>query len=52
MMGSMWRGQTATFFDQSDGWYYMDDEYPEEGSVGPFRSLAEAEAHAAEAGYQ
>ena len=27
-------------------WYYHDTEYPEEGSVFPFTSLEEAEAHA------
>lgn len=33
------------------GWYYVDDEYPEEGSCGAFAAAAEAIAHAAEAGY-
>jgi hypothetical protein len=33
------------------GWYYWDDEYPEEGVVGAFATREEAEAHAREAGY-
>jgi hypothetical protein len=34
------------------GWYYWDDEYPDEGSVGVFQTREEAEAHAREAGYR
>ena len=28
------------------GWYYYDEEYPEEGSVGPFATREECVAHA------
>ena len=34
------------------GWYYWDEDYTDEGSVGPFGSCHEAEAHAREADYQ
>ena len=34
-----------------EGYYYVDDEYPEEGSVGAFKTLDELRAHAIEAGY-
>lgn len=34
------------------GWYYWDDEYRDEGSVGAFATREECESHAAEAGYQ
>lgn len=34
-----------------DGWYYWEDEYPEEGSTGAFGTKAEAVAHAKDAGY-
>ena len=34
------------------GWYYWDDEYRDEGSVGAFETRVEAEAHAKEAGYR
>jgi hypothetical protein len=30
------------------GYYYVEDEYPEEGSVGAFKTLDEAVAHARE----
>lgn len=33
------------------GWYYLDDEYPDEGSVGAFATREEAEAHAKQCGY-
>ncbi len=33
------------------GWYYVDDEYPDEGSCGAFSTLDEAIAHAREATY-
>jgi hypothetical protein len=33
------------------GWYYYDREYPDEGSVGAFKTREEARKHAAEAGY-
>lgn len=34
------------------GWYYWDDEYRDEGSVGAFLLREEAEAHARAAGYR
>lgn len=34
------------------GWYYVDDEYPEEGSCGAFATREECAAHAAATGYQ
>jgi len=48
---------TATIYlygpDAHDGagYYYVDDEYYDEGSCGAFASIAEARAHAEEAGY-
>lgn len=33
------------------GWYYVDDEYPGEGSVGSFLHLSECIQHAMAAGY-
>ena len=33
------------------GWYYVDDEYRDEGSCGAFKTRFEAEDHAREAGY-
>lgn len=33
------------------GWFYWAEEYPEEGSVGPFNSRAEALSHLAAADY-
>lgn len=35
--------------DKGAGWYYWDQEYPEEGACGPFGSDEEAEAHALKA---
>lgn len=32
------------------GWYYVFDEYPDEGSIGPFDSQAAAATHAIESG--
>ena len=32
------------------GWYYWDEEYPEEGSVGAFDTREECEAHARDEG--
>lgn len=34
------------------GWYYYDQEYQDEGSVGAFATREEAEAHARDAGYR
>ena len=34
------------------GWYYYDESYPDEGSVGPFDTEAEAVKHAEDAGYE
>lgn len=34
------------------GWYYWDDEYRDEGSIGAFPAREEAETHAREAGYR
>jgi len=34
------------------GWYYYDEEYKEEGSIGAFDSREEAEADAKAAGYR
>jgi hypothetical protein len=34
------------------GWYYYDEEYPEEGSVGSFKTREEAENHALKTGYE
>jgi len=34
------------------GWYYWDNEYRDEGSVGAFATREEAEAHAKDAGYR
>lgn len=34
------------------GWYYWDDDYPDEGSIGAFATREEAEQHAVEAGYR
>lgn len=34
------------------GWYYYDEEYQDEGSVGAFATRDEAEAHARDAGYR
>lgn len=34
------------------GWYYVIDEYPDEGSCGSFGSEIEAGRHAREAGYK
>ena len=33
------------------GWYYVDDEYPDEGSCGAFATRDEAVDHARESGY-
>jgi len=33
------------------GWYYIEDEYPEEGSTGAFKTWEEAANHAEECGY-
>lgn len=40
-----------TWHDGS-GWYYIDDEYPEDGSCGAFTFRQDAEAHARECGYE
>jgi hypothetical protein len=42
------------FNDAHDGagWYYWDDEYRDEGSVGAFLTRKEAEDHAKEGGYR
>ncbi len=34
------------------GWYYVDDEYPDEGSCGAFATAEQAADHARAAGYQ
>jgi len=34
------------------GWYYADDNYPDEGTCGAFKTEAEAVKHATDAGYQ
>lgn len=34
------------------GWYYVEDECEDEGSVGAFTTREEAVAHATEAGYR
>ena len=34
------------------GYYYVDDEYEDEGSIGAFNTMDELEAHATEAGYR
>lgn len=34
------------------GWYYYDDEYPDEGSCGAFATREEAVAHAEAAEYR
>ena len=34
------------------GWHYYDESYPDEGSVGPFDTEAEAVKHAEDAGYE
>lgn len=34
------------------GWYYVLDDYPDEGSCGAFETAAAATAHAAAAGIQ
>jgi len=34
------------------GWYYWDDEYRDEGSVGAFATREEAILHATDAGYR
>ncbi len=34
------------------GWYYVDDEYRDEGSCGAFPTREDAVAHAREAGYR
>lgn len=41
----------AVFEKRRDGWHYHDANYPEEGSVGPFKTRKAAVAHAAEGGY-
>lgn len=35
-----------------DGFYYVDDEYPDEGSVGAFATMDEACTHARDAEYR
>lgn len=40
---SLWHGGA--------GWYYVDDEYPEEGSCGPFNTRLEAVEHAEKSDY-
>jgi hypothetical protein len=32
------------------GWYYWNDEYPDEGSAGPFAAFAEMKANADSSG--
>ena len=34
------------------GWYYYDESYPDEGSVGAFTFRQDAETHAREGGYR
>jgi hypothetical protein len=34
------------------GWYYWDESYPDEGSVGPFKTEAEARVHATQGDYE
>lgn len=34
------------------GWYYIDDEYPEEGSCGAFDTWEQAADHAQSCGYE
>jgi len=41
----------AVFAHAADGWHYWDENYPENGSVGPFRTREEAVEHAACADY-
>lgn len=41
----------ATWHD-GPGWYWVDDEYRDEGSCGAFATREEAEAHAIESGYR
>ncbi len=36
----------------AQGWFYTDDNVPDEGSVGPFVSFDEAAAHARTGGYE
>lgn len=33
------------------GWYYVDDDYPDEGSCGAFATAEEARSHAEACGY-
>lgn len=48
---------TATLYEGSrawhdgPGWYYVDDEYPEDGSCGAFTTRAMAIDHAHRSGY-
>jgi hypothetical protein len=41
----------ASFEQRADGWHYCDENYPEEGFCGPFKTREEAASHAAEGGY-
>ncbi len=45
----------VTHFDSGHdgpGWYYIAQDYPDEGSVGSFETRAEAVAHAVDGGYR
>lgn len=48
---------TVTIYEGDDtwhdgpGWYWVDDDYPDEGSCGAFLTRAAAEAHAIACGY-
>lgn len=45
---------TITYYEDAHdgpGWYYIDDVYPDEGSVGAFNSCSEAAEHAEATGY-
>jgi len=40
------------YMGNADAWCYYDEEYTDEGSVGPFDEPGEAAAHASRAGYR
>ena len=41
----------AQFHQRGDDWFYFDENYPDDGLVGPFTTELETRKHAWEAGY-
>ena len=49
MIARIYKGDDS--WHDGAGWYWVDDEYPYEGSCGAFHTVKEAESHARMCGY-